>query len=322
MLATLFDKPFDDDDWFFEIKWDGVRAIATVNKTGNPVISSRSGKDLLVQFPELATLRLAFSAHPVIVDGEIVAMDEDGKSSFQLLQQRLNRRAPDPRLMAKVPVRFALFDLLYAKKTDLRERPLEERKALLQGLLRAVSPHVMLSKHIIGNGSKLYAFAKSHELEGIIAKERQAPYVERRTKLWLKIKTHFEQEFVIGGWTEPRGSREKFGALLLGLYEDGVLRYAGHVGTGFDRERLQNVMNAMAPLQTDRCPFEKKPKTNSPSHWLKPKLVAQIRFGEWTTDKILRQPVFLGLRHDKKPTECVREDPVPLSVKAGKSAVK
>ena len=307
MLATLVEKPFDDDEWLFEIKWDGVRAIATV-EPGRPVhVHSRTGRDLLAQFPELGEVRAAFSRSPLILDGEIVALDRAGRSSFQRLQPRLNRRQSDPALERAVPATYAVFDLLYAGKRDLRSLPLEERKAMLQALLRDHAPHVMLSKHVVGKGKKLFALAKRQSLEGIIAKRRDAPYVERRSRMWLKIKTHMEQEAVVGGWTEPRGSRELFGALILGVYDRGQLRYVGHVGTGFDRELLRVVMHKLRSLETRACPFATKPPSNAPSHWVRPKLVAEIKFGEWTDEGIMRQPVFVGLRADKDAKEVKRE---------------
>ena len=312
MLATLVDGPFDDDDWLFEIKWDGVRAIATVAPGEPPRVHSRTGKDLLLQFPELTELRRAFGRGPFIVDGEIVALDREGRSSFQRLQPRLNRRHSDPALERSVPATFAVFDLLYAGRTDLRSSPLEERKAALQRLMHDGAPQVILSKHVVGDGKKLYTLAKRRALEGIIAKRRDSPYIERRSRLWLKIKTHLEQEVVIGGWTDPRGSREQFGALILGVYDAGELRYVGHVGTGFNRDLLDVVMKKMKPLATARCPFVKRPPTNSPSHWIRPQLVAEVKFGEWTDEGIMRQPVFVGLRADKKPKDVRREGPVPV----------
>lgn len=312
MLATLVDGPFDDDDWLFEIKWDGVRAIATVIPGEPPRVHSRTGRDLLLQFPELNELHKAFGRGPFIVDGEIVTLDGHGRSSFQRLQPRLNRRSSDPALERSVPATYAVFDLLYAGRKDLRSSPLEDRKAALQRLLRDRAPHVMLSKHVLGAGKKLYALAKRQALEGIIAKRRDSPYLERRTRLWLKIKTHFEQEAVIGGWTEPRGSRELFGALILGVYDHGELQYVGHVGTGFDRALLAAVMKRMKPLETSRCPFVKRPPSNAPSHWIRPALVAEVRFGEWTDEGIMRQPVFVGLRDDKKAKEVKREGATPM----------
>ena len=307
MLAMLVDKPFDDPEWLFEIKWDGVRAISTLESGRAPQIRSRNDKDLLPQFPELAQLARAFSSLPAIVDGEIVSLDRYGRSSFQRLQPRLNRRTSDPALERAIPVTYVIFDVLYAGKRDLRASTLDERKAQLERILRASAPHIMVSKHVIGAGTKLFAEAKRRRLEGVIAKQRDSAYVERRSRCWLKIKTHLEQEAVIAGWTEPRGSREKFGALLLGVYDDGHLRYVGHVGTGFDRQLLETVYLKLKPLETTRSPFATKPPSNAPVHWVRPKLVAEVKFGEWTKDGLMRQPVFVGLRTDKNPEDVVRE---------------
>lgn len=309
MLATLVDAPFDDEDWLFEIKWDGVRAITTVVPGKSPIMHSRTGKDLLVQFPEFEKLAACFSQLPVILDGEICSLDRYGRSSFQRLQSRLNRRVSDPALQRAIPATYVIFDLLFAEKTDLRKRSLEERKALLERILRKHAPHVMFSKHVMVHGKRLFALAKRRALEGIMAKRRDAPYLERRSHLWLKIKTHYEQEVVIAGWTDPRGSREDFGALLLGVYDRGKLVYVGHVGTGFDRALLAQVMSKLRPLETERCPFAVAPKSNAPSHWVRPKLVAEVKFGEWTSEGLMRQPVFLGLRPDKDAHDVVRETP-------------
>jgi bifunctional non-homologous end joining protein LigD len=307
MLAMLVDKPFDDPEWLFEIKWDGVRAVSTIESAHKVQVRSRTDKDLLAQFPEFDHLGRAFSSLPVIIDGEIVSLDRYGRSSFQRLQPRLNRRTSDPALQRAIPVTYVIFDLLYAGKRDLRSTPLDERKALLERLLHADAPHVMLSKHVTGAGTKLFAEAKRRKLEGIIAKQRASLYVERRSRSWLKIKTHLEQEVVIAGWTEPRGSREKFGALVLGVYDNGKLHYVGHVGTGFDQELLDVVYRKLKPLETTRSPFATKPPSNAPVHWVRPHLVAEVKFGEWTKDGLMRQPVFVGLRTDKKPEDVVRE---------------
>jgi bifunctional non-homologous end joining protein LigD len=309
MLATIVEKPFDDDDWLFEIKWDGVRAIATIASRADVQLRSRTGNDLLVQFPEMRDLSRAATSLPVILDGELVALDRYGRSSFQRLQPRLNRRSSDPELQRAIPVTYCIFDLLFAGKRDLRHLPLDERKTLLERLLRKNAPNVMRSLHVVGRGKHLFAFARRHGLEGIMAKRRDSSYVERRSRTWLKIKAHRQQETVIAGWTEPRGSRELFGALLLGVYERGALRYVGHVGTGFDQPLLELVMSKMAPLATSKCPFAAKPKSNAPCHWVRPRLVAEIKFAQWTDEGLMRQPVFLGLRTDKKAKDVVRERP-------------
>ncbi|MDQ2817758.1 MAG: non-homologous end-joining DNA ligase [Candidatus Eremiobacteraeota bacterium] len=310
MLATLVAEPFDDPGWLFETKWDGVRALCTIAEGGRVSLTSRNGLDLAGQFPELAALDKAFGALPVLLDGEIASLDSDGRSSFQRLQGRLNRPDPDRRVREATPVTYVVFDLLYHGGRDLRSRPLSYRKSLLERSLRAGARSVSYSKHIVGEGRKLYELAQAYSLEGIVGKLARSAYVERRSRDWVKIKIQRRQEFVIGGWTEPRGARKLFGALLLGVYDKGRLDYVGHVGTGFGAASLEEVMRRLAPWETDRCPFGKRPSANAPCHWVQPRLVAEVKFGEWTTDGILRQPVFLGLRQDKAPSQCRRETEV------------
>ncbi len=308
MLTTLVDEPFDDDRWLFELKWDGYRAIALVEKD-EVTLSSRSGKDLLHQFPEMKTIARAFRSIPVVVDGELCVLDAEGRPDFQALQ---SRDKPAPRGMTRrkpSPVTFVVFDLLYADGRDLRERPLEERKRLLESIV--VPDHgVLYSKHVIGTGEELFALAERRRLEGIVGKVRTSQYRSIRSREWVKIKTKMRQELAIGGWTEPRGSRKEFGALLVGYYENGALQYAGHVGTGYDAKRLRELMAKLKPLERKTSPFAQTPKTNQPAHWVKPQLVAEIAFAEWTREGILRQPVFLGLRTDKDASTVVRERPV------------
>ena len=304
MLTTLVDEPFDDPRWLFELKWDGYRAIATVEKDA-VTLTSRNLKNLLDQFPEMKDLARAFRSIPVVVDGELCVLDEQGRPDFQALQSRnkpvrgLTRRKPSP-------VMYIVFDLLYADGRDIRERPLEERKRLLEQLI--VPGHfVMYSKHVIGKGKELFAQAQQRGLEGIIGKVRVSPYRSTRSREWVKIKAKNRQEFVIGGWTEPRGSRKGFGALLVGYYEVDDFVYAGHVGTGFDEDRIKDLMARMTPLERKTPPFVNPPKPNTPAHWVRPELVCEVAFSEWTRDNILRQPVFMGLRIDKEPKTVVRE---------------
>lgn len=306
MLATLVDKPFDDERWAFEIKWDGVRAIAALHEDGSVELYSRNGHDLLGQFPEFATLQRAFRPLPAILDGEIVSLDRFGRSSFQRLQKRLGRH---PGGAAEVDgagtIAYAVFDALYAGGKDLRGLPLERRRTTLEKGLKA-HPRVFISKQVRGSGRRLFAVARKRHLEGIIAKLLASTYQPRRSRDWLKIKTVLEQECVICGWTDPRGSRARFGALVLGLYAGGKLQLVGAAGTGFDRALLDDVWKRLQPLASARAPFATVPRIAG-VHWVRPKLVAEVRVAEWTRDKRMRQPVFLGLRFDKSPRECVFE---------------
>lgn len=308
MLPTLTDAPFDSDDWLFELKWDGVRAMCLVARDGVTAVS-RTGRDLTGQFPELLGLRACFRRLPVVVDGEIVSLDRKGRSSFQRLQPRINRISSGDETGTRI--NFAVFDLLGSAGVDQRERSLEERKALLEAGLRDSDSFALLSKHVTGAGKHLFARAGKLGVEGIVAKLRDSRYRSGRTREWLKIKTQLRQEFAIVGWTEPRGSRHHLGALLVGFYRGGVLTYAGHVGTGFDDATLAALYRRLAPLETKRSPLETIPKTNAPVHWVRPRLLAEIKFGEWTRDGILRQPVYLGLRTDKRPEDIVREEAAP-----------
>lgn len=298
-LATLIDAPFDDDEWLFEIKWDGYRAICTVDEKGKLSLVSRNGLDLLKQFPDMAGLADAFESVPIVVDGEIVSLDSKGRSDFQRLQEYAQLGHD---------LTYAAFDLIYADGRDQRKVPLEERKALLERLIRD-DELVLYSKHVVAKGNALFGQAKRNQLEGIIGKKRASLYVERRTRDWVKIKAQLEQEFVVGGWTDPRGSRKGFGSLLLGAYEGKNLRFVGSVGTGFSVKLIGEIMKKLERLSRATSPFHNEVVANAPTHWVKPELIAVVRFAEWTRDGYLRQPAFLGLRVDKDPREVVIERP-------------
>jgi bifunctional non-homologous end joining protein LigD len=299
MLCSVVPKPFDDAQWLFELKWDGYRAIATISADGSVVLESRTGKNLLATFPELADLGHAFRSLPIVVDGEICVLDRNGRSSFQALQRHDETQAP---------LTFVVFDCLYADGRDLRDEPIEERKSPLEALI-VPGHHAMYSKHVIGTGKELFAFAKAHGLEGIVGKRRGSTYRSVRSRDWVKIKAIRRQEFVIGGWTEPRGSRRGFGSLLLGVYDGTKLQYAGHVGTGFDAQTLAALTKRLHALARERSPFAGElPKSNAPAHFVKPELVAEVTFSEWTSDGNLRQPAFVGLRIDKRAKDVVREE--------------
>jgi len=299
MLATLVAQPFDDPDWLFEIKWDGYRALCTVEE-GRFSLVSRNGLDMLRRFPDLSALAGAFASVPIVVDGEIVSLDSKGRSEFQRLQESQKKPAG---------LTYAAFDVLYADGTDLRSKPLEERKALLERLIRD-DELVLYSKHVVGKGKALFERAREQNLEGIIGKKRDSTYQERRSRDWVKIKTGYEQEFVVGGWTEPKGSRKGFGALLLGVYRAGRLRFVGSVGTGFSGKLLQQIFARLRSLERKTTPFENKVVANAPVHWASPELVVEVRFSEWTRDGYLRQPAYLGLRPDKPARDVVAEIPV------------
>jgi bifunctional non-homologous end joining protein LigD len=298
MLATLIAEPFDDPQWLFEIKWDGYRAICTVEEKRFSLVS-RNGLDMLTRFPELRALAGAFASLPVIVDGEIVSLDAKGRSEFQRLQESQKKPAG---------LTYAAFDLIYADGTDLRSTPLEERKALLERIIRDETL-VLYSKHVIGRGKALFESARKRKLEGIIGKKRDSTYQERRSRDWVKIKTGYEQEFVVGGWTEPKGSRKGFGALLLGVYRQKSLRFVGSVGTGFSAKLLAQLYERLYKLERKTSPFANDVVANAPIHWTTPEIVVEVRFSEWTRDGYLRQPAYLGLRPDKRAADVVAELP-------------
>jgi bifunctional non-homologous end joining protein LigD len=258
---------------------------------------------LLERFPEMAKVGDSFTDRPILIDGEIVALDEQGRSSFQCLQRA--RAAPQN-------LRYAVFDALFADGRDLREERLDERKRTLESIVRTGDPLVVYSQHVVGQGKELFAFARERGLEGIIGKRRDAPYGERRTRDWVKIKVKLSQECVIGGYTDPGGARKGFGSLVCGAYEDGELRYVGHVGTGFDSKTIALLYARLRKLATDESPFDERVPRRSGTHWVRPELVAQVEFSEWTADGRMRQPTFQGLREDKRASEVVRERAVPF----------
>jgi len=309
MKAMMGDKPFDSDDFSFEIKFDGIRAVAFLFEDGATSLRSRNHKELSASYPELEELGSHFLARELVVDGEIVALDERGVSSFQLLQSRMNlgTEAAARRAAASVPVYYYLFDVLYLDGRDLTGLPLSERRQILERIF-IPGKYIRLSESVELKGRAFFQAAAAAGLEGIMAKRKASPYLPKRTLDWIKLKAVHEQEFVIGGYTTPRGGRTGFGALLVGYHEGSRLVYAGHVGTGFSEELLADLMKKMNALKQSKAPFTEEPHTNQPATWIKPRLVAEIKFAEWTRDGVLREPVFLGLRTDKKPREVVREE--------------
>ncbi len=309
MKAVLGDRPFDCDEFVYEIKFDGVRAVAFIFADGAESIQSRNRKELAAAYPELADLGSHFLAAEVIADGEIVALDERGVSSFQLLQSRLNlsNAAEIKRAAGAVPVYLYLFDLLFLNGRDLTGLPLSRRRQILERIF-IPGKYIRLTEPIERQGKAFFAAAAQAGLEGIMAKRKDSAYLQKRSRDWIKLKAVKEQEFVIGGYTAPRGRRSGFGALLIGYYERSRLIYAGHVGSGFSEDALASLMKRMEKLKRKTSPFAEEPTTNQPATWVKPQLVAEVKFAEWTREGSLRQPVFLGLRDDKDPREVVRED--------------
>jgi bifunctional non-homologous end joining protein LigD len=316
MLATPTGKAFDDPDWLFEIKWDGYRAVAFI-EDGRVRLVSRNQNDLTAQFPELGSLPQFVRAQRAILDGEIVALDEEGRPSFSLMQQRTGFQPGKRRLPRREGVRvvYYAFDLLYLDGVDLRHVALEQRKRLLQDRIEN-SEVIHFSDHYAEKGLELFEAAKQRELEGIVAKKRSGSYEEKRSRNWLKIKITQRQECVIGGYTPPEGSREYFGALVLGLYDrQGRFIHVGQVGTGFDQKALKQIFALLQPLKTKQNPFYGEIGGLRKVLFVRPELVAEIKFAEWTHETAegglkLRAPVFMGLRDDKPAEDCRLEEAV------------
>jgi DNA ligase D-like protein (predicted ligase) len=306
MLATLTDRRDFGDGWLLERKLDGERCVA--HKVGREVrLESRSGKDLSSTYPEVRAAVADQGTRELILDGEVVAYEGD-QTSFTRLQQRLGVTRPSPEQMAKDPVVYCVFDLLEVDGEDLTDRPLLERRSRLMKTIRSGAA-LQCTEAWCGDSQRRFAEACRSGWEGLIAKREDAPYVAGRSKGWLKLKCIWEQEFVIGGYTDPGGSRTDFGALLVGYYEKGSLRYAGRVGTGYTRATLHDLGIRLRKLETAEPAFADAPSIPRGAHWTRLELVAQIGFAEWTSDARLRQPRFLGLRDDKSPAEVVRERP-------------
>jgi bifunctional non-homologous end joining protein LigD len=310
-LATLIEKPFTSPDWVFEVKWDGMRVLSWI-RDGKAALRSRRNRDVTPQFPELADLPARIASSEAIVDGEAVVLDEQGRPGFELMQQRMNVACPSQNLIQQAPVIYYAFDLLYCDGYDLRDVPLIERKNFLRRILIARDP-VRYSEHIAAEGEQLYRLAKERGLEGIIGKHIRSKYSAGRSSQWVKLKTTSEVDAVIGGFTAPRGSREHFGALLLGLYEGPGLHFIGGVGSGFNQGTQQAVRQQLEPLITPDMPFAMRPQTREQATWVKPQLMARVKFSEWTGDHHLRTPVFLGLRNDLDPQECTFTKEPPRS---------
>jgi bifunctional non-homologous end joining protein LigD len=300
MLATLTDGPFDDADWVFEDKYDGYRMVAKI-EDGKVTLYSRNGKVISNNYIEVAKALERVKADAVI-DGELVALDKKGVSHFQLLQNALRREAK---------LVYCAFDLMFCDGEDLRKLTLLERKARLKEILPG-HKLIAFSRHRKTEGTKFFAEAERRGLEGIMAKRSGSQYLSgARTDSWLKIKTSKRQEVVVAGFTAPRRTRPFFGALTLALREGNGWRYIGHVGTGFNRETLEELHGKLIKLKTAKSPFETKVKDEAVTTWVKPSLVAEVKFTEWTTSGEMRHPVYLGLRSDKRAEDVIREREKP-----------
>jgi len=300
MKAQLVDEAFDNERWLFEVKWDGIRLVSFIDN-GKITLQTRAGRIVDDEYPQLQAVSRLVNAKQAVLDGEIVALDEEGRPSFQLLQNR----GKDPH-----PMQYVVFDILYLDGQRLFRVPLEDRKRLLRDVVRDAAL-LKYSEHVLGEGKAFFKAAQQKRLEGIVAKLRDSPYQPGvRSSAWLKIKAVLQQEVVIGGFTEPRASRKHFGALIVGVYDNGKLLYTGHTGGGFDERTLAQVANLMKPLIVKESPFSgPPPHTNEKPTWVRPKLVAEVKFAEWTRDGVMRQPVFLGIRDDLDPREVRREQP-------------
>ena len=326
MLATLVDAPFDDDNWLYEVKWDGYRAIAYLDGKSVRLVS-RNQNDLTSAYPELHSIDGSIKARTAVLDGEIVALDDEGRPSFSLMQQRTGvgeggrriRRTRDD-----IPIAYFVFDLLYLDGYNLMRAELEQRKALLKSIL-SPSDALRYSDHYIGQGTNLFRAAAERHLEGIVAKRRQSQYLQKRSSDWLKIKIVKRQECVIGGYTEPRGAREHFGSIVLGLYDDhGRLIPVGQAGSGFTQQTHEDMWKRLEKLKTSTNPFTGKIESDRRVYFVKPELVAEIKFTEWTHEGEsgavkMRAPVYEGLRFDKKPKDCRFERPASAVAEANKA---
>ncbi len=290
MLATLVDEPFHRPGWVYEEKYDGYR-ILSYKEGARVTLRSRLGKDRSRTFARISDAVERLTTRTALVDGEVVAFDEQGVSRFQLLQR------------GGAKLHYAAFDCLFIDGQDIRRSPLTSRRKALESIIGR-SGTLFLSRRLPRNGLMAYRRANELGLEGLVAKDSTSPYMEGRSKKWLKVKVRREEEFVIGGFTPPKGSRPYFGALLLGAHSGKDLHYVGKVGTGFSQETLSSLFRRFRSLLRQTPPFVNAPREKGGARWLAPKLVAQIAFLEWTADGRLRHPVFLGLRDDKKPEDC------------------
>jgi bifunctional non-homologous end joining protein LigD len=307
MLATLTGAPFDDPDWLFEVKWDGFR-VETVVNGGGARLWTRGEQDASRYFGPFLDPPTWIGARNAIVDGEVIALDKHGEPDFALLQARIKGRgvATEP-----TPFVYEVFDLLHLDGRSLLDEPLEGRRRLLAGVLRP-DPRVRLSEHIEAGGIAFFEAARTRGLEGIMAKDRRSPYVPgKRTDRWLKVKIRPEQELVVGGWVTGTGKAVELGALLVGVQEDGALRYAGKIGAGFTDANRAELLAAVAPLATTESPFTPPPPRAAArnAQWLRPELVIRAEFAGWTGDGLVRQAAYKGIELEKDARKVIRERP-------------
>jgi len=295
MLATLTDKPFEDEDWLYEIKWDGYRAISYLYN-GTVDIRSRNNLSFNAKYQPVTDALGDWNINAV-VDGEIVALDEKGHANFQQLQN-FARHGGSAHLV------YYVFDLLWYDGRNITALALTDRKKILESICPTDQSVIRYSDHVIGKGKLFFNVAMKQGLEGVMAKKMDSEYItDFRSRNWLKIKNNHRLEAIICGFTSPRKSRKHFGAVILGKYFGNELKYIGHSGSGFNDKNLRELSKKFQPLITGKCPFRKEPKTNMPVTWIKPELVCEVKFSEWTEEKILRHPIFEGLREEKRAAQ-------------------
>ena len=295
MMAESAKIPFDSPDWIFEIKLDGYRAITVFDDAGKYHLWSRNGLPLEQKFPAIAKVATKLKLRSTVLDGEIVAVDEGGIPRFQLLQ-RFQKQPTAPTL-------YYVFDVPWTDGLDITGQTILERRALLERIIKPV-PGIQLGTYVQNEGKALFQLVKEKGMEGIIAKRKDSIYrAGKRTSDWLKIKARLQQEFVVGGFTAPKGSRKHLGAVVIGAYTGGKLRHYGYAGSGFSEKGLKDAVERMKPLFTDKSPFVNPPNIKEKIQWVKPKLVCEVEYTELTDDDQLRQTTFLGWRDDKHPKE-------------------
>jgi bifunctional non-homologous end joining protein LigD len=308
MLATLTDRYFSNKDWIYEHKFDGERCLA-FKQHGKVQLLSRNNKSMNASYPELVAALTKQKEDNFIIDGEIISVDQSGNSDFELLQGRMHLLKDVEAKQKAVHITYCIFDLIYTDGYDIRQLPLLARKKMLKKLL-SYNKTLSYTEHIVGDGIPYFKKACKLGWEGVIAKRADSQYVGKRSADWLKFKCIMKQELVIAGYTEPKGSRGYFGALLVGYYDaQGKLQYAGKVGTGYSEETLAMLGKKLQKLEIKKCPFTNYDETTTGVHWVKPVLVAEFQFAQWTKANKLRVGRYKGLRDDKNAKDVVKETP-------------